>query len=558
MRDGQLEDRVRAVLRAEGEELPVTITSAELERRLTSRRRDRTGRRLSLSAVGIAAVLVVAFVAAANGWFSSATIGSSPTVAPTEPIAAASRDPEPTGPEPTVSLPVIAGDGTCIPLDVTSADRTPQVVIDVAPPDGASSIRTGQLGAFRLGGRDVGNIGSWDHDTIALEAAVAASWPTGITVLAIAPDTCLIGVSVDAVPYPSVPATTPATAIDLQESVPRRLLGFSPPPVGDWFVRVHAVFETTDGSEAFSETFFRITTIRSAAALSPPAACNPVDPSGSGTPPSVIAGASPGDAMGFAGQTTASLWDGQETGTKDSWALPAEPDWIRVDPELQEITFISDTCLRDVAVEALLTQFDTEQGAVPEPIVLPILGGGGSRVVRVAPPPTGAWAVRVRTAFETTDGSPAWSETLFAVTSPFHAPTLTMRREGGVAVSAAAGCPNYSLASGALSADLCGAPFTVNDAAVRMSAASNQDVELVLSDGWGITSVRATAVDAGLVAAGAFAPEHSVAFMEQGGPQVTMPLALDAGRWIVRLALNGSRGGDGFGAYYDFFVEITP
>ncbi len=29
------------------------------------------------------------------------------------------------------------------------------------------------------------------------------------------------------------------------------------------------------------------------------------------------------------------------------------------------------------------------------------------------------------------------------------------------------------------------------------------------------------------------------------------------GRWIVRVALNGSRDGDEFSAYYDLVVEVT-
>jgi hypothetical protein len=557
MHDGDLEERIRTVLRKEGDELPLTITTAELDRRFALRRRQRTNRRLSLSAVSVAAVLVVALVALSNGWVLAPRMGSSPVPAPSERASATPGSPEPSGPAPTSSPLAISGDGSCAALDVASADRTPQVVIDVAPPDGASTVHAGQLGAFRLGGRDVGNVGSWDHDAIAFEAARAASWPSGITVLAVGPDTCLTGVAVDAVPYGSVPAVTPAKAIHLQESDPRRLLGFSPPPVGDWFVRVHAVFQTTDDSEAFSETFFRISTVKDTIVPSSPGECESGDPTQSATRPEVIAGASPGDAMGFGGQTTAFAWGETEAGTTGSWTFPTEPDWMRVDPDIQTLAFVSDSCLLDVTVEALLTQ-GPESPSGGEPIALPIVSGEGSRAVRVVPPPSGGWTVRVRATFDATDGRPAWSETLFAVTSAFNAPWLTMRREGGVAVSAAPACPNYSLASGATSADTCRALFTVNDAAVRMPVASGQSVDLALSDGWQIDGARVTAVDAQLVASGAFAPEHSVAFIEQGGAQVTMSMSLEPGRWIVRVALNGSRGGDAFDAYYDLSVEVAP
>ena len=45
MHDGPLEDRLRAVLRGEGDALQLTITPGELERRAALRRRERIGRR---------------------------------------------------------------------------------------------------------------------------------------------------------------------------------------------------------------------------------------------------------------------------------------------------------------------------------------------------------------------------------------------------------------------------------------------------------------------------------------------------------------------------------
>lgn len=557
MHDNQLEDRVRAVLRAEGDALPVTITREELERGLSRRRRERFGQRLSLLAAGMAAVLVASLVGASIRWFEGPSVGSSPDPGPSEQNVVGPSNDVPGGPEPTSSLPAISLDGPCAPLDVATVDRPPLVIIGVLPPNGASSVHSGQLGAFRLGGRDVGNVGSWDHDTVAFEPAETGVW-SGITVLSVIPDTCLVGVAVDAVPYGSIPAISPATAIDSAISEPRRLAGFRAPPIGDWFVRVHVVFQTSDDSEALSETFFRIVVEESSREPSTPGECEPLDPSLSATPPAVGAGASPGDAIAYGGQLTAYKWNEAEVGTPGSWTFPNEPDLIRIDPDVQSLGFISDSCLLEVTAEAVLTEYAAAQASRSDPIALRVVAGAGSRVVHVTPPPTGRWTVRVRAVIATTDRALAWSETLFAVIGAFNAPTLTMRRAGGIAVSAAAGCPNYSLGSGALSADTCGASFTVNGAAIRMPVGSGQPVDLALSDGWEIDGARVTAVDAGLVASGEFAPEHSVAFIEQGGAQVTFPMTLEPSRWIVRVALNGSRGGDSFDAYYDLSVEITP
>lgn len=553
MHDGQLEDRLRKVLHGDADALPLTITTAELERRLSLRRRARVGRRARFLAAGVAVVLVGSMAVVSNGWFRAPAIGSGPsapaTVSPAENVA-------PTSLAPTSLPPSISPDGPCAPLDVTAVARPPEVVLDVAPIDGPSSVHSGQLGAFRMAGRDVGNVASWDLDTRAFEPATTGVL-SGITVLSITPDTCLVGVTADAVPYGSIPAVTPATAVDSGTTEPRRLLAFRAPPVGDWLVRVHVVFQTTDGSEALSETFFRIRTVKDP--IVPPTLgdCEPVDPTQSTTPPGVSAGVSPGDAMGFGGQATASAWGGSEAGTPGSWASPADPDWIRIDPDIQTLQFVSDACLVDVTVDALLTQFTTVAGSRPDSIALTVLDGQGSRVVAVTPPSTGSWAVRVRATFATIDGSTAWSETLFAVISAFPAPTLTMS-DARMAVSAAAGCPNYRLASGASAANTCGAPYAVNDTAIRLSVNSGQSVDLALSDGWQIDAALVTAVDAGLVASGAFAPEYSVALVDQGGTQVVIPMTLDPGRWIVRVALNGSRGGDSFDAYYDVSVEVTP
>jgi hypothetical protein len=76
MHDQPLEARLRAVLHDEGDGLPFTITTADLERRLLQRRRGRPGR---LSAVGIAAAATVALVGLA------AVVGSRDDHGPIDP-----------------------------------------------------------------------------------------------------------------------------------------------------------------------------------------------------------------------------------------------------------------------------------------------------------------------------------------------------------------------------------------------------------------------------------------------------------------------------------------
>ncbi len=57
MHDREIEDRLRTALRAEGDALPLTITTAELERRLAMHRRARDGHWARLLAAGVAVVV---------------------------------------------------------------------------------------------------------------------------------------------------------------------------------------------------------------------------------------------------------------------------------------------------------------------------------------------------------------------------------------------------------------------------------------------------------------------------------------------------------------------
>ncbi len=75
MHDDHIEGQLRAALRDAGGSLSVTITTAELERRLAARRRAANGRRLSFLAAGVAAIAIGSMVAASNGWLSLPAVG---------------------------------------------------------------------------------------------------------------------------------------------------------------------------------------------------------------------------------------------------------------------------------------------------------------------------------------------------------------------------------------------------------------------------------------------------------------------------------------------------
>lgn len=91
MHDTRLEDRLRQVLRAEGDAVPLTLTIDRLETRLRLRRAERANRRLALVT---AAALVVA-VGAGGGFLLSNRA--------TTPPVAASPSPSPSAPAPTPS-----------------------------------------------------------------------------------------------------------------------------------------------------------------------------------------------------------------------------------------------------------------------------------------------------------------------------------------------------------------------------------------------------------------------------------------------------------------------
>lgn len=111
MHDRRLEDQLRNVLRAEGDGQPLTITTAELERRLVLRRRARSSQRLSLVAAAVAVVTIGSIVAIGNGWLRLPAVGVDPGPSPAE----AQSSIRPTA-EPTQVVPASPGPRSVAPI----------------------------------------------------------------------------------------------------------------------------------------------------------------------------------------------------------------------------------------------------------------------------------------------------------------------------------------------------------------------------------------------------------------------------------------------------------
>jgi hypothetical protein len=126
MHDANLEERLRSVLRQEGDSIPFTITTEELERRLALRRRARNGQRLSLVAAGVATVAVGAIFALGSGWLTNGPVGgidATPSPAPT-PTATAGPTPLPSI-DPLAALPVLVQDPLTVDVITTQEPGDP-------------------------------------------------------------------------------------------------------------------------------------------------------------------------------------------------------------------------------------------------------------------------------------------------------------------------------------------------------------------------------------------------------------------------------------------------
>jgi hypothetical protein len=132
MHDTRLEDQLRVELRRAGDALPLTVTPAELERRLIARRRQRQGRRVSLIAAAVAVLSVVSIVAVGNGWIlkPAVVVGTSPS--PTTGPSGVTSSPSAPATSPSTLEPSPSAPGARRPIGLA----TDAVIVQAVAPQG--------------------------------------------------------------------------------------------------------------------------------------------------------------------------------------------------------------------------------------------------------------------------------------------------------------------------------------------------------------------------------------------------------------------------------------
>lgn len=517
MHDNEVEDRLRTALRGESDALSMTITADELERRLTLRRRERQGRRLSLVAAAIAVVAIGSLGAASNGWLRLPGVGTppdttaAPSLAPTHSSASALEPTE-------AGLP-------CTTIEPNANDQPPTIVLGATPGD--SIAYGGALGAYHVGDRASGEQGAWATIDPARLERVPATPPTErLVVLAANPDACLIGLVVDAIPIGSPDAAPQAVAEE--STAATRTIEFNKPPSGEWLARVHASFATQTGVAAWTETYFRVDATNPAASLGTVLGTLP----SLNTPPGVV----------FLDEHSANLEPAESTGLTEETVVG------RVQSRgmyLVDVVCLGSSQMRwsighEGEVDGLVAADQTCDGTPGERAVELGIPSSDLDVVLQGDPAT-AWRIRVATV----DGEPA-----------FVPPAIRMA-EVGTAEGAAGGAQAYGRCLSTPSAsDQCAAEWFVLDGARSVLVPPGSRLSFALEGGWTIEQARITAAVADEVRATSFPHEYSVGFVVTGGREVTIPVDLGRGSWVVRVALNATRNGETFGAYYDLPLVI--
>jgi hypothetical protein len=156
------------------------------------------------------------------------------------------------------------------------------------------------------------------------------------------------------------------------------------------------------------------------------------------------------------------------------------------------------------------------------------------------------------------DPATAWRIRVATITDApsFIPPALRMIESGNTEGSAGAAQAFGRCVSTPAASDQCAGEWFVLDGARSILVPVGSSLTFALQDDWQIAQARITAAVVAQVRGDAFAPEYSVGFVETGGPQVTAPVDLGRGSWIIRVALNASRGDESFGAYYDLPLII--
>jgi hypothetical protein len=250
MHDSKFEERLRTVLRAEGDGLPMTITAAELQRRLAVRQRQHRGRTLTLIAAVIAVVAVGAVAATANGWLRMPAVGASqsPSPSPTETPRVS------VGPSATPAAAATEPPPSCTTVDPST--MTDGIDIALESSSDPQRLYVGNASVYRMGDTISGTAGSFADADALNEPMMVASPASELLVSGASYAACITSLEADAVPFGQL-AGDPLPLAPGFAMPPTDTATFSPPPTGSWVVRIAVGFETTNG-DAWSQAFFNV------------------------------------------------------------------------------------------------------------------------------------------------------------------------------------------------------------------------------------------------------------------------------------------------------------
>ena len=574
MHDQRLEDQLRGALRIEGDALPFTITEAELERRLTLRRRDRFGQRLSLMAAGVAVLAVAGIVGIGNGWVRLPAVGVEASPSPSRTAAPdPGIEPIPGTPGRTEVLrldPVILK-GVPIPIDARAAAAR---VVATTRCTGAGSV-TLRIGEESISKRCEGPTEMVSWFTVLDGHVAGAIESTGTPTVALLLEVPALGEG----PSPDPLATLPE--LDPTEGA-----------LDDWSTESAGQPNEADPTRVpFALDGVRLDArdvVLKVACLGPGARFE----FGTSQDPTAIAAEEivcDGTAREYrwhvtdrqpmldqhmvlrATRATAYRLRVQTLGmlspTASALPSPAAVGYPVVidhvhEPEAEAtiggitIGVVPPRGAYAVSVVCLGT------GDIRWEIGLHRLAGGGvqpcdgvGRVVESmegVPPAPMAFIVY-------TDADNAWrivvgapdDEPAFIAPSLFAWPGPEIVE--GVAARALARCVAYQGA-----ADSCGLPYHPRDGAEVVELGSDEVIGLALSDGWRIDSVVVDAIRRDTARSDPFGPSlDRVAVVEEGGREVTATLdRLDPGPWVARFMVRGSLEGASFSGVYEIPVLV--
>lgn len=514
MHDTQIEDRLRTVLRAEGDALPLTITPDELERRLALRRRERTGRRMSLIAAGVGVIVIGSVLAVSNGWLRSPSVGSGPSPAQSVGSGPSSAPSARAAPS-EAALP-------CETMDPSQGGLPPALGMGVFPGD--SIAYGGVRGSYGWGDTIINAYQSVDPET--LDAIPAGPPSEKLVVLATSPNACLVGIDAEASPVDGAGGAVRLVATTMD---PTRDVEFGLPPVGEWLIKVRADFATSPAGQAWSETYFRVVVSDPSANWA--ASSLPSLDSPEGTV--LLEGATdfdrPGEFTDRIEGTVVGKVPPRSHYQVDFVCLGYAPmRWSIGQPVGNEFGYLGSgvqTC------DGTHGTHTVDQGTPPAEFDVVVEGD-----------PASAWRIVVSTASDEP-----------ALLAPALRMWATDNPDGArVASEAFAHCVGTDQV-----ADACGPSWSTLDDRLNVLVQTGANVTFGLQDGWQIDEARITALAAEDIRSGANGPEYSVAFVDTRGLQQTIPVELDPGEWIAQVALNGSKDGARFDAMYYLRLYVT-